>query len=253
MSMVVLHDTTGKKKEAVVCYMDAPVPYAIEENFGGCFFEDDVDLALVLQDQEIVYQLLQGNDVSGSSRTHSYHSSSCGHQRTSGEPKLRGAANYESQLAVDEALARELQEIEDQISNTSIGGNILKEGRKPVRSSTPNHGNTSASRSQVVTEDSVDPDNMTYEELQQLGETIGTESKGLPEDVIALLKSSTYKIRIFSRKEKNDECVICCMAYKNRDKLTTLPCAHQYHQTCVAKWLKINKVCPVCNKEVFGS
>jgi E3 ubiquitin-protein ligase BIG BROTHER-like protein len=78
--------------------------------------------------QEIVYQLLQGNDVSGSSRTHSYPSSSCGHQRTSGEPKLRGAANYESQLAVDEALARELQEIEDQISNTSIGGNILKEG-----------------------------------------------------------------------------------------------------------------------------
>ncbi|KAM0835462.1 hypothetical protein ACQ4PT_062912 [Festuca glaucescens] len=252
--MVVLHDTTGKKKEAVVCYMDAPVPYAIEENFGGCFFEDDVDLALVLQDQEIVYQLLQGNDVSGSSRTHSYPSSSCGHQRTSGEPKLRGAANYESQLAVDEALARELQEIEDQIYNTSIGGNILKEGRKPVRSSTPNHGNTSASRSpQVVTEDSVDPDNMTYEELQQLGETIGTESKGLPEDVIALLKSSTYKIRIFSRKEKHDECVICCMAYKNRDKLTTLPCAHQYHQTCVVKWLKINKVCPICNKEVFGS
>uniref|UniRef100_A0ACD5UEF0 Uncharacterized protein n=2 Tax=Avena sativa TaxID=4498 RepID=A0ACD5UEF0_AVESA len=253
MSMEVLHDTTGKK-EVVVCYMDAPVPYAIEENSGGCFFEDDVDLALVLQDQEIVYQLLQGNDGSGSSRIHSYPSSSCGHQRTVGERKLRGDANYASQLAVDEALARELQEIEDQIANTSIDDNIIKEGRRPASSSTPNTGNTSASRSpQVVAEDSVDPDNMTYEELQQLGETIGTESKGLPEDMIALLKSSTYKIRIFSRKEKHDECVICCMAYKSRDKLTTLPCEHQYHQTCVAKWLKINKVCPVCNKEVFGS
>jgi E3 ubiquitin-protein ligase BIG BROTHER-like protein len=53
--MVVLHDTTGKKKEAVVCYMDAPVPYAIEENYGGCFFEDDADLALVLQDQVFVH------------------------------------------------------------------------------------------------------------------------------------------------------------------------------------------------------
>lgn len=250
--MEVLHDTTGKKKEVVVCYMDAPLPYSIEENYGGCFFEDDVDLALVLQEQEIVYQLLQGNDGSGSSRTH-YPSSSCGHRRTLGEQKLKGGANYESQLAVDEALARELQEIEDLISNTSIDDNIIK-GIKPASSSTPRNGSTSACRSpQVVTEDSVDPDNMTYEELQQLGETIGTESKGLPEDVIALLKSSTYKIRLFSRKENDDECVICCMAYKNRDKLTTLPCKHQYHQTCVAKWLKINKVCPVCNKEVFGS
>ncbi|XP_048558670.1 E3 ubiquitin ligase BIG BROTHER-related-like isoform X1 [Triticum urartu] len=257
MSMEVLHDTTGKK-EAVVYYMDTPLPYAIEENFGGCFFEDDVDLAQVLQDQEIVYQLIQGNDGSGSSRTHSDPSSSCGHPRKSSGRRLTRGANYESQLAVDEALARDLQAMEDQIARATIDDKKRKEdtclGRKPVSSSTSNNGNTSVSRSsQVLTEDGVDPDNMTYEELQQLGETIGTESKGLPEDVIALLKSSTYKIGIFSRKEKHDECVICCMAYKNRDKLTTLPCQHQYHRTCVAKWLKINKVCPVCNKEVFGS
>ena len=48
-----LHDTTGKK-EMVACYMDSPVPYDIEEKFGGCFFEDDVDLALILQDQVFV-------------------------------------------------------------------------------------------------------------------------------------------------------------------------------------------------------
>lgn len=95
---------------------------------------------------------------------------------------------------------------------------------------------------QVVEEDGIDPDNMTYEarlfcplpsffylllyasisgmskkwdfllisfiwfqELQQLGEAIGTESKGLPESVIALLPTSNYKIGIFSRKEKHDE------------------------------------------------
>lgn len=44
-----------------------------------------------------------------------------------------------------------------------------------------------------------------FQELQQLGEAIGTESKGLPESVIALLP--TYKIGIFSRKEKHDEYV----------------------------------------------
>uniref|UniRef100_A0A0E0KU45 RING-type domain-containing protein n=1 Tax=Oryza punctata TaxID=4537 RepID=A0A0E0KU45_ORYPU len=222
-----MHDTTGKK-DVVVCYMNSPLPYMIEENYGGCFFEDDVDLAQVLQDQEIVYQLIQGN---------------------------YGVASYEAQLVVDEALARELQQMEDQLASASIDGhNIIEHGRKAIASSTSSGGNASASRPpQVVMEDGIDPDNMTYEELQQLGEAIGTESKGLPEDVIALLPTSTYKIRIFSRKEKHDECVICCMTYKNRDRLTKLPCEHHYHQTCVTKWLKINKVCPVCNKEVYGS
>lgn len=43
-----------------------------------------------------------------------------------------------------------------------------------------------------------------------------------------------------------NRCVICCMTYKNRDRLTKLPCEHQYHQTCVTKWLKINKVGQPC-------
>ena len=43
-------NTTGKK-DAAVCYMNAPLPYAIEENHGGCFFDDADDLAQVLQDQ----------------------------------------------------------------------------------------------------------------------------------------------------------------------------------------------------------
>ncbi|KAL6882657.1 hypothetical protein ACP4OV_011347 [Aristida adscensionis] len=236
--MEVLRDKTGKK-EAAVCYMDAPLPYAIEDSYGGCFFDDDVDLAQVLQDQEILYQLIQGNNGSGSSRTHSAPSSSYSHDRTSNKRKPSGVANYELQLSVDEALARELQEMESQLANTSLNDN---NGRKLTTSSASDSGNSSTGRPpQVVEEDAIDPDNMTYEELQQLGEAIGTESKGLPERVIALLPTSTYKTGIFSRKEKHEECVICCMAYKSRDRLTKLPCTHQYHQTCVTKWLQINK------------
>ena len=48
--MYLLGNKTGKKK-VCVGYMNAPVPYAIEENYGGCFFDDDDDLAQVLQDQ----------------------------------------------------------------------------------------------------------------------------------------------------------------------------------------------------------
>lgn len=78
--------------------------------------------------QEIVYQLIQGNNGSGSSRTHPDPSSSCGRQQTLDELKSSGVANYESQLAVDEALARELQEIEDQLANTSVDDNNITEG-----------------------------------------------------------------------------------------------------------------------------
>lgn len=48
--MFARRSTTGKE-DAAVSYMNAPLPYAIEENHGGCFFDDDDDLAEVLQDQ----------------------------------------------------------------------------------------------------------------------------------------------------------------------------------------------------------
>jgi E3 ubiquitin-protein ligase BIG BROTHER and related proteins len=49
--MDMLLGRTGKR-EVVISYMNAPLPYAIEDSFGRCFFEDDDDdLAQVLQDQ----------------------------------------------------------------------------------------------------------------------------------------------------------------------------------------------------------
>jgi len=123
-----------------------------------------------------------------------------------------------------------------------------------TESSTGNgEGSSSDTSAQVAREDAINPDNMTYEELQSLTEEIGTESKGLSDELILYLPSSTYKIGLFSKKDKHDDCVICYMAYRNRDKLITLPCQHQYHKDCIARWLKINKACPVCNVEVFGS
>ena len=72
--------------------------------------------------QEILYQLFQGNNGSSSSRTHPIPSSSYGHNRTSNERKPSGVVSYdyELQLAVDEALARELQEMEGQLAKTSL-------------------------------------------------------------------------------------------------------------------------------------
>ncbi|KAG6590210.1 E3 ubiquitin-protein ligase BIG BROTHER, partial [Cucurbita argyrosperma subsp. sororia] len=96
---------------------------------------------------------------------------------------------------------------------------------------------------QVVWQDNVDPDNMTYEELLELGETVGTQSRGLSQELIALIPISKYKYSFFSRKKfRGERCVICQMDYKRGDRRITLPCKHIYHAGCGTKWLSINKV-----------
>ncbi|XP_074294623.1 E3 ubiquitin-protein ligase BIG BROTHER-like isoform X1 [Silene latifolia] len=106
---------------------------------------------------------------------------------------------------------------------------------------------------QAAWEDDIDPDNMTYEELLDLGEAVGTQSRGLSEELIKLLPTSRYKAGgFFSRKKSRERCVICLVTYKMGDQQMTLPCKHVYHSKCGRKWLSINKTCPVCNSEVFG-
>ncbi|CAN0864650.1 E3 ubiquitin-protein ligase BIG BROTHER [Linum grandiflorum] len=112
--------------------------------------------------------------------------------------------------------------------------------------------NPGSSSPQDVWQDDVDPDNMTYEELLDLGEAVGTESRGLSEELISMLPTSKCKFGGFFSRKSGERCVICQMRYKRGEKQTKLPCKHTYHSECITKWLVINKVCPVCNNEVFG-
>ncbi|KAI3706382.1 hypothetical protein L6452_24079 [Arctium lappa] len=105
---------------------------------------------------------------------------------------------------------------------------------------------------QVVWEDNVDPDNMTYEELLELGEVVGSQNRGLSKEAISLLSVSKFKCGFFWRKKsKKERCVICQMEYKRGERQITLPCKHIYHAGCGSQWLSINKACPICYKEVL--
>ncbi|XWS35505.1 hypothetical protein CRYUN_Cryun20dG0003000 [Craigia yunnanensis] len=115
----------------------------------------------------------------------------------------------------------------------------------------PDH--QSNSNSQVVWQDNIDPDNMTYEELLDLGDAVGSQSRGLSQELIDLLPTSKCKFgSFFSSKKSRERCVICQMRYKRGERQMKLPCKHIYHSECITKWLSINKMCPVCNNEVFG-
>ncbi|KAF8759483.1 hypothetical protein HU200_010533 [Digitaria exilis] len=156
----------------------------------------------------------------------------------------------EAWVVSDEALARQLQEEEDTrhgaADTREFAGNVSLEASSPAVEYRP-----AQNAAQVTREDNVDPDNMSYEQLQALGEAVGSQSRGLSDELISYLEPFRHKCTFFSRKI-SEECVICKTTYKSRQKMIRLPCSHCYHANCITRWLKINKACPVCNEEVFG-
>ncbi|XP_027110378.1 E3 ubiquitin ligase BIG BROTHER-related-like isoform X2 [Coffea eugenioides] len=224
----------------VSVHLNDRIPAEIAENFKE-FFPEDGDLSLeeVLLQQESAFQYIQANGKN-KDKTSNNGQTSNRSQPIVQEGECSSGATDQLQSATDEALARALQEY----FYINEPNGTVAESREPTPSETPvrvtNHS---------LRQDDIDPDNMTYEELQSLGEAVGHESKGLSEVLIARLPTFKYKTGLFSKKRKK-ECVICCSEYKSGARLTTLPCAHQYHSECITRWLKLNKNCPVCQEEV---
>lgn len=168
-----------------------------------------------------------------------------------------------NQTELDEAFARSLQ-MEDEFDDVDASHVHESHSRTSLSSHSSNSYNSATSRdvegvtsreththsSHDAVHDDVDPDNMSYEQLQSLGEAVGSESRGLPEKVIASLRIFKYKTGVFFRKKEKQECVICYMPFENGDKLICLSCSHQYHSKCIKCWLRVKKNCPVCLTEV---
>ncbi|KAF4360954.1 hypothetical protein F8388_016763 [Cannabis sativa] len=127
----------------------------------------------------------------------------------------RRAWEYPSMMTTEEIPTTDhsVQHFED---GSSSGDADAAPVHATLEENIPNQQNSNTSSSQTVWQDGIDPDNMTYE------------------------------------KKSGERCVICQMRYKRGDKQMKLPCKHLYHSECISKWLSINKVCPVCNMEVFG-
>ncbi|XP_020599346.1 uncharacterized protein LOC110038783 [Phalaenopsis equestris] len=98
----------------------------------------------------------------------------------------------------------------------------------------------------------MDIDNMSYEELIDLGERIGTVSTGLSGADIA--RCLTIIIYSFDRNQDAEKgsCVICLEEYKDRQSIGRLNCRHDFHSRCIKKWLLIKNACPVCKSAALG-
>lgn len=95
----------------------------------------------------------------------------------------------------------------------------------------------------------LDIDNMSYEELLALEESIGDVNTGLSEHGMSkCLREHVY----YSVDQKHEEanCPICLEEYKNGEKVGKMErCGHEYHVECIKKWLLMKKVCPICKSE----
>ncbi|KAL5742905.1 hypothetical protein ACOSP7_029637 [Xanthoceras sorbifolium] len=98
----------------------------------------------------------------------------------------------------------------------------------------------------------LDVDNMTYEELLALGERIGHVSTGLSEDLISKCLTETIYCSSDQMQEEGT-CVICLEEYKDMDDVGTLKhCGHDYHVSCIKKWLSMKNLCPICKGSVIA-
>ncbi|KAK8626359.1 hypothetical protein V6N13_134008 [Hibiscus sabdariffa] len=69
-----------------------------------------------------------------------------------------------------------------------------------------------------------------------------------------VVESLPVKVYTKSNKLHNDEagqCYICLVEYEEGDSMRILPCNHEFHRTCIDKWLKdIHRVCPLCRGDI---
>ncbi|XP_051225533.1 uncharacterized protein [Lolium perenne] len=100
----------------------------------------------------------------------------------------------------------------------------------------------------------LDVDNMSYEELLELGERIGHVNTGLREDEIIRnlrkVKHPAFDSSFRFPTEVEKKCSICQEEFEANDEMGRLHCGHSYHVYCIKQWLSQKNVCPVCKTAV---
>ncbi|CAJ2675989.1 unnamed protein product [Trifolium pratense] len=99
----------------------------------------------------------------------------------------------------------------------------------------------------------LDVDNMSYEQLLELGERIGYVNTGLEEDEIEpyIMKTKFQQLCEDASKHQVDKkCSICQEEYEADDEVGRLNCDHLYHFQCIQQWVGHKNFCPVCKQQV---
>ena len=93
-----------------------------------------------------------------------------------------------------------------------------------------------------------------YEQLIDLAEKLSDPNRSNKIN-IDQFASYRYKSRPSDTSSlvssKQTACVICMSQFKHGQHLRVLPCQHEYHTKCLARWFTMNSSCPICRRDFF--
>jgi hypothetical protein len=85
----------------------------------------------------------------------------------------------------------------------------------------------------------------SYEQLTALGEMAGKVSKGASTNQLATIQRS-----VVTSSCQESCCSICRDDFLPNEEISTLPCKHSYHKSCIMEWLRDQKTCCLCGQEL---
>jgi hypothetical protein len=156
-------------------------------------------------------------------------------------------------LEEEKRLAREMRKYEELLSGLKERITETRNKNRQIREMIQLRMNSEAEyisnmlvsmRFQAEYDHDIDPDQMTYEELLELEEKIGSVSKGLPPAVFEQLPRKELEENL------DDQCTVCFCGMEKGEIIIILPCSHTFHDGCLKEWLAKEKVCPLCKREI---
>ncbi|XP_076956690.1 uncharacterized protein LOC143631965 [Bidens hawaiensis] len=205
--------------------------YPNDDYVNSLIAEDGLSYEEALLLQENIYKSFQEPPRNNNLDTHDDGANNLGH-RAVGEGERLRSGEMLSYFAIDEDLARSLQELGDEFDNLLIHGQshnaraivdiltLLSSGAGVACTTTSHaeipswaHASSSNSRQNTVDpsessssnlwQDDIDPDSMPYEAVLEATESVGVESNGVPKFHISKLQTSKYKSGgLLKRKKK---------------------------------------------------
>ena len=87
-----------------------------------------------------------------------------------------------------------------------------------------------------------------YDMLLRLDEVGGAKKKRTARANAKVIEQLAVRKLTRAEAREDNNCAVCLEPLRAQQAVLTLPCKHEYHKTCIIKWLKQSDAptCPVC-------
>jgi hypothetical protein len=85
---------------------------------------------------------------------------------------------------------------------------------------------------------------------QMSGEDSAPRESGAGDDALARMPTRVFSAPDARSSAETPTCAVCMCDAEAGDTLRRLPCGHEFHKTCVDRWLAGHRTCPMCKSDV---